>query len=120
VRPDRVVLPPPSLDQHLRLLEREEDLPVEQLIPQLAVEALHIAVLPRAPRLDEEGLCTDSLQPAPDHLRSELRTVVGAYVFRNALEDEQFGEQLEHIIRSDPSGHLDGQALSGELVDQGK
>ena len=47
VRPDRVVVLPPPLDEHLGLKQRVEGFPLEQLVPELAVEALHIAVLPR-------------------------------------------------------------------------
>ena len=45
---DGIVLAPPLLDQHGRLRQRVEDLPVQQLVPELAVEALVVAVLPRA------------------------------------------------------------------------
>ena len=49
VGPDRVVLPSPPFCQYLRLFESVENLAVEQFIPQLPVEALVIAVLPRTP-----------------------------------------------------------------------
>ena len=45
---DGIVLAPPLLNQHGRLRQRVEDLPVQQLVPELAVEALVVAVLPRA------------------------------------------------------------------------
>ena len=35
---DGIVLAPPLLDQHGRLRQRAEDLPVQQLVPELAVE----------------------------------------------------------------------------------
>ena len=35
VRPDRIVVPAPCLDDDLGLLERVEDLAVEQLVPEL-------------------------------------------------------------------------------------
>jgi hypothetical protein len=35
VRPDRVVVPAPALDDDLGFLERVEDLAVEQLVPEL-------------------------------------------------------------------------------------
>jgi hypothetical protein len=41
-----VVVPPPGLDQDLRLRQAIEDLAVEQFVAQLAVEALAVAVLP--------------------------------------------------------------------------
>jgi len=47
-----VVVTPPGLDQDLGLDQAEEDLAVEQLIAQLAVEAFAVAVFPRAARLD--------------------------------------------------------------------
>ena len=46
MRPDGVVFLPPPLDHHSGLPQAVEDLPIEQFIPQSAVEALAIAVLP--------------------------------------------------------------------------
>src|SRR5919199_6471483 len=43
-----VVVPPPALDHDLGLAQRVEDLAVEQLVAQPRVEALNVAVLPRA------------------------------------------------------------------------
>ena len=48
MRSELVVVPPPLLDQHLGLPQRVEDFPIEQLVPELAVEALVVAVFPRA------------------------------------------------------------------------
>ena len=42
--PDSVVVTAPLLDQHLGLLQRVEDLAIEQFIPELSVEALVVAV----------------------------------------------------------------------------
>jgi hypothetical protein len=61
--PDPVVLAAPPLDQHLRLQQRVEDFAVQKLVPQLAVEALDVAVLPRAPRPDKQR--ADSEPPEP-------------------------------------------------------
>ena len=52
--PDGVVVPAPALDQHLCLAKRGEDLAVEQLVPELGVEALAIPILPGTTRLDEQ------------------------------------------------------------------
>jgi hypothetical protein len=54
VRPDRVGCRRPieaglRTDQHLGLAERAEDLPAQQFIAQLAVEAPVVAILPRDP-----------------------------------------------------------------------
>ena len=43
-------------DDDLGFLQTVEDLTVEQLIAQLAVEALAVAILPGASRFDVEGL----------------------------------------------------------------
>jgi len=40
VRPDRIVLPAPLLHQDLNLPQRIEDLPVDELVLELAVQAL--------------------------------------------------------------------------------
>ena len=39
-----VVLVPPLLREHLHLPEGIKDLPVQELIPQLAIEALDVAM----------------------------------------------------------------------------
>jgi len=54
VRSDGVVVSAPLLDQHLRLLEGIEDLAIQHLVTELAVELLVVAVLPRRSRLDIE------------------------------------------------------------------
>ena len=43
---DRIVQAPPLLDEDNGLRQRVEDLAVQELVPQLAVEALVVAVLP--------------------------------------------------------------------------
>ena len=55
----------PILDYNLRLLECVEDLAVEQLIAQFAVEALAITILPRTARLDVSGSGPDGREPLP-------------------------------------------------------
>ena len=47
MRADRVVMPPPGLDEHLRFLERVEHLTAEELVAQFRVEAFAVAILPR-------------------------------------------------------------------------
>jgi len=54
VGPYRVVFPPTALYQDLRLLQGIENLPVEQLVPKLAVEALFVTVLPWTARFNVE------------------------------------------------------------------
>ena len=59
----RVVLTAPAFDEDLGFLQRIEEFPVQQLIPQLSVKGLHVAILPRTPWLDEQG--RDREQPVP-------------------------------------------------------
>jgi hypothetical protein len=54
VRPYRIVFPPPALYQDLGLLQGVENLPVEQLITQLSIEAFDVTVLPRTARFNVE------------------------------------------------------------------
>ena len=77
----------PALDHNLRLLECVEDFTVEQLIAQFAIEALAIAILPRAARLDLSGSGSDGREPLSKGLSHELRTVVGTDVCGNASRD---------------------------------
>jgi hypothetical protein len=86
VRPDRVVVASPTLDDDLGLAQSVENLAVEQLIAKAGVEALDVAVLPRATPLDVSGLGTDSRNPFLHRLADELRSVVGPDVGGNASQ----------------------------------
>ena len=50
MQPERIVLDPPPLDQHLRFQQRVEDLTYQELVPQLAIERLDVSVLLHGPR----------------------------------------------------------------------
>lgn len=76
MRSDGVVVLPPLLDDNLGFLQTVEDLAVEQLIAQFAVEAFAIAVLPRASRFDVGRLGTDGCYPFSNSKGNELRAVV--------------------------------------------
>ena len=66
----------PALDNDLRLLQAVVDLAVEQLVPELAIEALAIAVLPGVSGLDEQCLRADLGKPVSHDLRCHLRAIV--------------------------------------------
>src|SRR3954468_13065130 len=83
-----VVVPPPAFDHDLGFRQRVEDLAAEQLVPELAVEALAVAVLPRAAGLDVGCRGTDRRDPGPHGLGDELGPVVGADVAWDAAQDE--------------------------------
>jgi hypothetical protein len=70
-----VIVPTPGFDDDPRLGEAVEDFPVEQFVAKLRVEALAVAVLPRAARLDERGPGADGGDPLPYCLGDELGAV---------------------------------------------
>lgn len=75
MRSDSVVVTPPRLDQHPGFSEGVEDLAVQQLIPQRAVEALVVAVLPWRARGDVERLHADLPEPGLDGGGDELAAI---------------------------------------------
>lgn len=117
VRPERVVLFPPPLDDYLRLPERVEQLPVQLLIPHLAVKALAVAVLPGRARLDEQRLHADLAEPVPHDMGSELGAIVRPDEIRRTLFNEQPCQAVQHIVGAKLPGDLKRQAFPGELVD---
>ena len=48
MRPNSIVMPSPLLDDDLSFSQRVEDLTVQSLVPQFAIKALAVAILPRA------------------------------------------------------------------------
>ena len=80
-----VVVMAPALDENLGFEEGVEDLTVEQLVAQLAVEAFIVAILPGASGLDVEGLHTDPGEPGLDGLGRELAAVVATNGLRVPL-----------------------------------
>jgi hypothetical protein len=84
-----VVVLSPSFDDDLRLSQRVEDLPVQQLVPEPRVEALSISVLPGASRLDEGCLRPHRLDPGANVLGDELGAVIASDERRRPSQDEQ-------------------------------
>lgn len=74
VRSDGIVVAAPALDQHLCFLQSGKDLPVEQLIPELAIEALVVSVFLGRPRLYLQGPNADMAELVADNLGRSHRT----------------------------------------------
>ncbi len=55
-----IVVPRPTLDEHLGFQQRIEPFAVEELIAELTIEALDGAIFPGAAQLDEQGLDLDA------------------------------------------------------------
>ena len=129
---DGVVEVPPLFDEDLGLPEAAEDLPVEQLVPQLPVEAFAIAILPRAavrPTIDPLDRLLDGLtdverlgaytrQPATHDLGCHLWPIVGSDVLWDAPDQHRISHGLQNTQAVDASGDPDRQAFPGELIDQ--
>ena len=75
---DGIVQPPPLLDEDDSLGQCVENFAVQEVVSQLSVEALVVAVLPRTARLDVERLDTEPGQSPTDELGRELRSVIRA------------------------------------------
>ncbi len=88
VWPDFVVVLPPGSDGSPGLLQRLEPLLVQALVPELAVEALDVAVRHRATRLDQDVPDAVRVGPAHERATGELRTVVGPHGCRVASEEK--------------------------------
>src|SRR5665213_2282792 len=100
----------PLADDDLGFLQAVEDLTVEQLVAQLAVEAFTIAVLPRTARRDVEGLSTDARQPLPHDLGRHLGGVIGSDVLRNAAGHHDVGHRFQNAKTVNPTCDADRHA----------
>src|SRR4030088_3189906 len=106
MRPDGVVVTPPTFDDDLRLSQCVEDLAVEQLIAQPGIKTLEKPVLPGPARRDVGGLCPDGTDPLLHRLGNELRTIIGTDMPGNAAQDEQVAEHIDDIDRLEPARYL--------------
>ncbi len=111
-----VVLQPPLHAQHPGLRQRSEQLRIQQLIPQPPVEALGVAVLPRAARLDIQRLDPRRLQPKADPPGNKLRAVIAADVQRRPADKQQFPEHVDHLDALERPPRLQRQALPSVLI----
>jgi hypothetical protein len=68
-----VALSSSPLDDELGLEHRVEDLTAAEFVPGLSVERFDAAVLPRAPRVDEERLHGEATERLPDIGIGEVR-----------------------------------------------
>ena len=73
-----IVVFPPAREEHSRFAERVYQLAVQALLPDSAVEALSVSVLPGVSVIYVERLDPVFVEPALYGLSDELRPVVGA------------------------------------------
>src|SRR5271169_6707323 len=97
---DGVVVDAPALCQHSDLFHRVEDLSIEELISELGVEALAVAVLPGRAGFDIQRLCSCVCQPLSQILGDELRAIVGTDMLWYSFADHDIGQRPDHPSRT--------------------
>ena len=117
MRPHRVVVHPPLFDHHLRLLQRVEDLSIQALVSQLAVEAFAVPVLPGTSWFDVQRSRSQASQPLPQLLRYELRTVVRSNILWNSALEHHIGQRFDDLITPESSSDSNRQALPRGFID---
>ena len=117
MRAKRVEVLAPPFDQGFGFLHRIEDFAGKQLVSELGVEALAVAVLPRAARLDVKRLDAEPRQPFPQRRLDKFRAVIGPNVIRRTMCEEQISKHLQNNSRVKPSLDTDRQAFPSELID---
>src|SRR5690606_38885798 len=116
MRPRFVVVHSPRLDFLLRIVQGEEPVQVQTLVPEGPIEALDEAILDWLARLNVVNPDVPGVGPGIEGPAGELRSIVGHDDLRQAA---LLPEPLEHF--DDPHcgnrvRHMDRQALSAELV----
>ena len=71
-----VVVFPPLFDQGVWCSQAVEHLAVQELIPELRIEAFAISVLPWTALFDVRRLCADGLDPILDGLSNKIWSIV--------------------------------------------
>ena len=102
-----VVIESPTVNHPAGLLQAQEQFSVQQLVAQLAVEALHVAVLPRTALGDEQRLHVSPIEPRANGLGHELGTVVTPQVGRSAAHGKQVLQNPDHIVGRERARYFD-------------
>ena len=76
MRPDRVVVLPPRLDEAPRLVKGSKPMFVQAFIAQSTVEALDVGVLHRLARLDEVQLDATAVRPGIQGAARKLWAII--------------------------------------------
>ena len=85
MRPDRVVLIPPHLNQDLSFFQSVEDFPIQQFVSHPPIERFNISVFPGAARFDEQRLDLQIGQPY-NYLNNEEYT--NRYLYSNGYDND--------------------------------
>ena len=100
VRAALVIICPPGLDHRPSLGNRPEPMQVQAFIPQLSVEALAVAVLPRASAFDVKCSRPELTQPLAQLLRQKFWTIVRPNVLRNSSPQHHVRQCFDYLQAS--------------------
>lgn len=107
MRPDPVVVGPPSLDGTPGVFERDEPVQVQALVSEGPARALNVAVLHGLSRLNVAVLHLPGVRPGIKDPTGELASVVGDYDLGKTSLGPELLEDLNH-----PYGRRSRQALA--------
>lgn len=71
-----IVIKPPTINDPTGLRQAKEQFSIQQFVPETTVEALHVAVFPRAPLGNEQRLHGGPVEPLGHFLGHKLCSVV--------------------------------------------
>lgn len=117
MRPTPVVVSAPIFNNDFRFFHGHKHLTVQQLVPQFAVEAFAVAVLPGTAGLNVLRLNAQVRQPSLQRQGDKLRAVVRAEVVRSAVRQKQIRKHMHSLLGSDIPGHVQGKAFPAVFVD---
>ena len=111
-----IVVHPPAIHNVPSLGQAQEQLAVEAFIPQFAVEALDVPVLPRASWFDEQRSDLFTPQPLLHGFRGELRSVVATKESRTTTNGEQVLQDFDNVSGREVAPSFDRQAFPRVFV----
>lgn len=116
VRPEVIVILPPAFDLLAGIVERQEPVGVQALVPETAVERFDEGVVGRLawPRIVERDPVV--IGPAIQGQRNEFAAVVRLDPLRQAALMLQTLHDRDDILTLELLVNLDGQALLGEII----
>ena len=118
--PDLVVVLPPDRDGMPGLWQRLKPMLVQAFVPELAVEALDVAVLHRPARLYQDVANPMGLCPCHEGTAGEFRPIVSTHRIRIAAKQGRPIQQPGHILAANAVVGNDVHTLVAEIVRHGQ
>ena len=118
VGPGIVVIVFPVSEDDPGFAEGEDEFAVQAFLPESTIKALHVAILPWAPRIDVECFDFVILQPLLYGIGNKLGSVVRADVLRGTVLFDSFLQDRENITGLDRTVGMDAVTLASVLINQ--